>query len=344
MHPAIVADQVVAAEAAVTAARDTKVLEHLADGPATSARLADELGLDRRLLARLLDALVALGVATVTDDDRYRARPAVLRALEASARYGGLEDALRGRPRHASVHESSSASTFYEDLVGVLGEAFADAAEEVADLLATPGVRVLDVGAGAAPWSLAIVRREPAARAVAVDLPDVAPATRRAAVDAGVADRVDVVEGDLFAGALHDELGGPFDLVLVANVCHLFDREDVVRLLADLAPHLAPGGRLAIVDVLPEQVTTDPRLALYALGLSLRTTTGGLHGRGDYGQWLQAAGLDDVEVHPTSDGIAVVVGRLPARSAPAHPPWPTRRPGPWTAGRGVRRTASSRPR
>lgn len=132
-----------------------------------------------------------------------------------------------------------------------------------------------------------ILRREPAARAVAVDLPDVVPATRRAASGAGVVDRVEVVEGDLFAGALDDDLAG----------------------------HLVPGGRLAIVDALPSQVTTDPRLALYALGLSLRTATGGLHRRGDYRQWLQAADLDDVEVHPTTDGVAVVVGGRGSRPA-----------------------------
>lgn len=315
MHPATVVDQVVVAEAAVTAARDTGVLARLAEGPATADGLADELGLDRRLLARVLDALVALGIATDGDDGRYRVEVSVLRALDASAQYAGLEDALRGRGRRASVDESSTASSFYADLVAVLGEAFAGAAEEVADLLAGPRLRVLDAGAGAAPWSLAIARREPTARVVAVDLPGVVPATRRAATDAGVADRVAVIEGDLFAGALDAELGGPFDLALVANVCHLFDRECVAELLADLAPHLAPGGRLAIVDVLPDQATTDSRLALYALGLALRTATGGLHGRGDYERWLHDAGVDDVGVHLTSEGLAVVVGRRAFRPA-----------------------------
>ena len=58
--------------------------------------------------------------------------------------------------------------------------------EAPADLLAQPGLRVLDIGAGAAPWSLAIAAREPGSTVKAVDLPAVMRSTRTAVRKAGL--------------------------------------------------------------------------------------------------------------------------------------------------------------
>jgi hypothetical protein len=55
-------------------------------------------------------------------------------------------------------------------------------------------------GAGAAPWSLAIARRNPRCRVTALDLGAVLAVTRRAVATAGQADRFDYVSGDVFDG------------------------------------------------------------------------------------------------------------------------------------------------
>jgi hypothetical protein len=60
--------------------------------------------------------------------------------------------------------------------------------------------RILDVGAGAAPWSLAIARRNPRCRVTALDLGAVLAVTRRAVATAGQADRFDYISGDVFDG------------------------------------------------------------------------------------------------------------------------------------------------
>lgn len=315
MHPAVRVEQVVVAEAVLSAARETGLLTHLSTGARTPEEVATELGLDERLLARTLDVLVAMGLVQAEDDGRLQTHPAAATAMRSAERYAAFADDLRGRADRTGVDRPGQASSFYPDLVGTLGDAFASAAAEVAPLLARPGVRVLDVGAGAAPWSLAIARHEPTARVVAVDLPAVAEATRRAVDAAGLADRVEVATGDILDDALDEDLGGTFDVVVAANLCHLFDGGRARRLVARLARHVDDHGRLAIIDVLPDLTREDPGLALYALGLAVRTTAGGLHPRADYDQWLDDAGLRHTELHRTADGFAVLLAERPRPGA-----------------------------
>jgi SAM-dependent methyltransferase len=161
----------------------------------------------------------------------------------------------------------------YPRLVPLLGELFAPAAQRAADFLAATGPRILEVGAGAAPWSLALASRDPARHVTAVDLPEVISVTRNAVTAAGLEAQFEFVGADIFAAEWEQP---EYDLVLAANVCHLFDDETALRLLRCLFNALRPGGTLAIVDVVPHERLDGPRPAvLYALGLLLRSRTGG---------------------------------------------------------------------
>jgi SAM-dependent methyltransferase len=158
---------------------------------------------------------------------------------------------------------------------------------------------VLDVGAGAAPWSIALALADPAATITALDLPSVLPVTRAEVQAAGLANRFTFSPADILTSPI--EPGG-YDLILLANVCHLFDEEVNRGLVARLADGLAPGGRLAVIDILPEAVQHGSRrsalLALYELGLSSRTTTGRVHPLTAYQAWAHEAGLSVRTVEP----------------------------------------------
>lgn len=150
---------------------------------------------------------------------------------------------------------------------------------------------VLDVGAGRAPWSLALARLVPAATVTAVDLPDVAgDLRRRLAADPADA-RFTVVAGDAF----RDDLSRPggYDVVLLANVCHLFPAASNAELVSRLAGYLAPGGVLAVIDqVLDDDPDWTLWAALYATGLPHTLPGGFLFTADEYATWLRDAGLD----------------------------------------------------
>jgi SAM-dependent methyltransferase len=291
-----VVEQVVGGHAALRAAVGTGILDRLQQAPADPGDLAALTGVDRRLLTPLLEVLAALGVVVPDGAGRFRTSPETTATISVCDRsFAGLAEALHGRPPPDQVDTAGGADARYPDAVGLIGAQLTAAAQQAAARLARPDLRILDAGAGGAPWSIAIVQQEPTCRVVAVDLPAVLATTRGAVAAAGVADRFDLLPADLFDLPLQPA----HDLVIAGNLCHLFAPDRAAGLLHRLAGGLRPGGVLAVVDLPGDRCDmADLRTAVYALGLTLRTQTGGLHHSDDYRRWLAAAGLVEFDAIP----------------------------------------------
>ncbi|MDZ7673757.1 MAG: class I SAM-dependent methyltransferase [Acidimicrobiales bacterium] len=291
--PVAPVERVVLGHSVLTVANQLGILDQIAGaGPLTARHVAADLDLDSAAVRVLLDALVEIDIIE-RDGTNYRVHPRlpdILRQMTPISDVLG-QRILTGAPR-LSGDRPDEAGSLYEGLVGLLGEFFADAAEEVAELLAAPELRILDVGAGAAPWSRAIARRERTCHIDAVDLPGVVDRTRRAVADAGLTDQFRCIEADF----LDAELTPRYDLVLAANICHLFDATTTEALIARLASTARPAGTLAIIDTVPDHADSDRRrdAALYAAGLLTRTATGRVHTVDDYTCWLRHAGAVEI--------------------------------------------------
>ena len=284
---------------ALAAASKLAVLDRLESSPATVEEVAVACGLDPGRSRLLLAVLAGLGVIESRGHDAYQAAlPELLRLIPRLLPNGRLVEALRGNPPRHRADTVDGSQEIYPDIVSVLARAFRAAAERAADLLGGDGLRVLDVGAGAAPWTLAIAVRYPNIEVVAVDLPEVIPATRAAVAEEGLDDRYRFLAGDVFE---LDFGGDGFDLIVAGGFCHLFDEETNLRLLRRLASSLRPGGSLAIIEPLPDENLDGPLpVILYALGLATRTVSGGVYPFSTYVHWLHEAGLGDIERHDLS--------------------------------------------
>ncbi len=112
------------------------------------------------------------------------------------------------------------------------------------------GTRVLDVGCGVGRWSRLLAAR--GARVTGVDLSPtmIAQATLRAAA-AGLADRCDFRVQDLATL----DVGAEFDLVLAVTVLqHILDPAALRAALRAMTDHLAPGGRMILLEAAPTSV------------------------------------------------------------------------------------------
>lgn len=280
--------------AVVSAAHRLGVLTALESGPIGVEEVAAVCGTDARNTAVLLDALVAMGLAQTGDDGRFRAAVPDLPVLGALGASGDLLiEAVRSGRAPLACDLRAGAARVYPDSVAFLAVLLASAAEAVADELGDAD-RVLDVGAGAAPWSLAIARRNARTRVTALDLADVLAVTRGAIAAAGCADRFEYLSGDVFEVSISPQT---YDLVVVGNLCHLFDGPTNRRLLRRLRPAVRDGGRIAIIDALPCQDQAVHRsVRLYAVDLMTRTSAGGVHDEESYRAWLGEAGFGDIRV------------------------------------------------
>jgi len=177
-----------------------------------------------------------------------------------------------------------------------------DAALERAPRAPVPGpARALDLGGGPGTFS-----RELAGRGLEVvlfDRPEVIEHVRPAY-------GLDRVEGlTLRSGDFLEELPeGPFQVILAANITHIYDPATNAGLLARLAARLSGGGVLAIMDFVRG---VEPFAALFAITMLMNTERGNTYSLPTYQRWLEAAGLESVRSRTVLEDRQVVTAVRP---------------------------------
>jgi ubiquinone/menaquinone biosynthesis C-methylase UbiE len=279
-------------EAVFSAADRLGILAALEAGPACGDEVARDCDGDPRSTAIVLEALAGIGVLEHDDEGRFRAAVAELSTLPALAANSDLlVQAVRTGQAPLDCEAPAGATRLYPLAVTQLAAFLAPAAEAVAALLQGAS-RILDVGAGAAPWSIASARRDPSCRVTALDLPAVLPVTRRSVEATGCANQFDYISGDIFELPLRHKA---YDLVLLGNLCHLFDGDANRTLFRRLRLTIEGGGRIAVIDVTPSQhPATQRSVTLYAASLMTGTSAGGVHSADSYRAWLGAAGFREL--------------------------------------------------
>jgi len=164
-----------------------------------------------------------------------------------------------------------------------------------------PEPRILDVGVGSGAIALALADERQEARITAVDAsPDALSLARENAERTGLADRVELVHGDLFVG-----LAGPFDLV-ASNPPYVSEAE-----LPALEPEVRDWEpRQALVgEGITEAVADGAREVLAPHGALVLETAGGM--ASDVAAYLARLGYVDVRASPDLTGTGrIAEGRL----------------------------------
>jgi cyclopropane fatty-acyl-phospholipid synthase-like methyltransferase len=164
--------------------------------------------------------------------------------------------------------------------------------------------RVLDVAASHGVYGIAFAQRNPRAQIVALDWAAVLAVAEENAAAAGLAERFGKIVGDAFTV----ELGGDYDVVLVPNFLHHFSMPDCTRFLRRVHAALRPGGRVAIIEFVPnEDRITPPPAAGFALVMLGTTPEGDAYTFEEYRQMLADAGFREAALHPLPPTAASAV-------------------------------------
>ena len=122
----------------------------------------------------------------------------------------------------------------------------------------------------------------------------------------GVEKQFDFLPGDLKSVDLGRE---QYDLALLGNILHSEGQPSSQNLLRRLHSALRPGGRVVIIDFLPNDARTGPPFPVYfALNMLLHTEHGDTYSLAEYTRWLQQAGFLRVETADIGSHSPVVIG------------------------------------
>jgi 3-hydroxy-5-methyl-1-naphthoate 3-O-methyltransferase len=269
------------------------------------------LGLRPRPTRALLDTCVATGLLE-KEDGRYRNSALADRYLAAQSEYSlrnyvlderwcwsaweKLEDALRADhqllPEDAEGYHAFPEDFFLDFLHGhslAMGERLAAAVD-----FGSAG-RVMDVGGGSGAVSIALCRAYSHLEAVVVDQTPVAAKAAVHIETAGLGHRISTWPANIFEGPLPEGC----DTAVVANVLHDFSPDRAREILGRVAAALRPGGRLVVMEIVPDEERRSPPLAVaFSVAMIVNTAGGDAHTVSQYREWLEEAGLTGVMVTP----------------------------------------------
>jgi SAM-dependent methyltransferase len=218
-------------------------------------------------------------------------------------------DEQGGAGSQFTFREGTESAMDHESTARRLTLALAGRAKNVAPALARnyplPDARaLLDVGGGTGIYSIALVKANPRLRAIVWDRAEVLKVAGEFVHAAGVADRVELRAGDMFA----DPVPAGCDAVLLSNILHDWDVPECRALVRRCADALRAGGRLLVHDVFLNDALDGPLpVALYSAAL-FSVTEGRAYSAAEYRAFLTAAGLRPEPIVPT----LVHCGVLPA--------------------------------
>lgn len=167
--------------------------------------------------------------------------------------------------------------------------------------------KVLDIAAGHGIFGISVAKANPSAQIYACDWKNVLEVADENAKAMGVADRYHLLPGSAF----DVDFGSGYDLALITNFLHHFDAATCTAFLRKVHASLAPGGRAAIVEFVPNaDRVSPPGPAAFSLIMLTSTDAGDAYTFAELEKFSKDAGFARVEpAVPLGMNSLIVVSR-----------------------------------
>jgi len=310
---------------ALKAAIQLEVFAAIGEGKTTAAEIAERCGAAERGIRILCDFLCIMRFLE-KHGDRYALTPdsAMFLDKRSPAYLGGAIDFIStdqltdGFRNLADVVRKGG--TMMTDGGTVEGEnpIWVKFARGMAPMMALPAMllarlvdpagdqklKILDIAAGHGLYGIEFAKNNPQASVVAVDWASVLEVAKENAQAAGVAGRHSTIEGSAF----DVDYGTDYDLVLLTNFLHHFDRPTNEALLRKVHAALAPGGRAVTLEFVPnEDRISPPESAGFSMMMLGSTASGDAYTFRELEQMFRNAGFTRSDMHELPPSIQRVV-------------------------------------
>jgi precorrin-6B methylase 2 len=312
--------------AALKAAIDLGLFTAIGEKPTTGAEIAERCKCPERGIRILADNLTIIGFLT-KDGTNYALTPSSAVFLDrkspaymgdaakfllspaASEAFTDLASTVRLGRLHNTKHGTTAPDhPAWVDFARAMGPMMGPAAKGAAALVplhVARDTRILDISASHGAYGIAFAQLSPRAHLVALDWESVLAITEENAIAAGLKSRFSKIVGDAFKV----DLGREYDVVLVPNFLHHFNSGECTRFLGSVHAALRPGGKVVIVEFVPnEDRITPPESATFSLVMLGTTPEGDAYTFAEYSRMLADAGFRDAQLHrlpPTAQSAVI---------------------------------------
>ena len=296
----------------IEAAIRHRIFNVLDEGAKTIEQVRTETRTSERGLRAILNALVGLELLAKDDEGRYvltpesatflvTGKPAfhgaffLLTSEPMLSEWGKLYDIVRSGQPQKHINREQDGVPFFLRFVEEIFPIHYAAAQRLGQALgvakAAAPLSVLDLAAGSGVWSIAIAQQSLHVRVTAVDWTGVIPITQKVAARLGVVNRFRFVEGDL----LEVNFGSGHAIATAGHILHSEGEERSRLLLKKTFDALAPGGTMAIAEILVDPDRSAPLPALiFAVNMLVNSDQGDTFSLGEISGWLRDAGFGQV--------------------------------------------------
>lgn len=297
--------------------------DHLHEGSATAEALSARARMEPAAVLRHLRACASLGLVTFNGetfattpllDTLRREHPQSMRGFALSQPapghwqpWGRFIDALRTGTHQTEAtlgagifdyykHHPAEADAFTEAMEGLTMVL----AREAAQVIDTGGIsRVVDVGGASGALLAPLLEANPELKGTLFDLPNVIEGQAFTNIPAPIRNRMDKVGGDFFQSVPEA------DLYLLKFILHDWDDDECVAILRNCRKAIAPGGRIAIIELVLGEIG-DPGFAPL-MDLNMLVMTGGRERSfAEYAALLARAGFGEAALTPTVTAMSAI--------------------------------------
>lgn len=277
----------------------------------TLETLAQCCAVDKRGLRLLLDAAVAIGLLTKTNNC-YALTPATAATLVKGAphdltqaitynrdvypAWGRLTEFVRsGKPvEPPAKHLGSDAERTRRFALSMHGRAMGIGQAVVPVLNLPRGAYVLDLAGGPGTYAFLMAQSDPDLRCDTYDLPAISAVAKE--ITAPYANRITCIPGDYHTDTYPENT---YDVVTLFGCLHQESPADIIDILKRATRALKPGGTIYILDMMTEaDHTTPPFSALFAVNMALTTENGWVFSTDELNSWLKEVGLTNISCTP----------------------------------------------
>lgn len=163
---------------------------------------------------------------------------------------------------------------------------------------------MLDLGGGIGTYAVSFTRHTPQLHATVFDLENVIRHARFYIQQHKLQKRINLVAGQCLEDPLPD---GPFDLVFISNLLHMYTIYDCKKIIKKAAGVLKKNGTLVVHDYI-FGCGDSVAVSLFDMTMLVGTPQGRCYGKKDIIAWLRSAGITKIKAAEILGGTSILWG------------------------------------